>query len=283
MQKPATKYSLLIEPGRAENNYWMDLLRFKELFYILTWRDLKVRYKQTVLGVAWSVIRPLLTMLIFTVVFEKAAGLKADDPSVPYGLFVMAGILPWQFFSNALGEASNSLLGNANLISKVYFPRLIIPASAVITSMVDFFITFVLLLVMFGYFQYTPSVRILFLPLFVILTFFCAFGIGLYITALNVKYRDFRYIIPFVIQFGLYITPVGFSTQVLMSKLPPFFQSVYMLNPMVGVIDGFRWCFFETSALSIQTLLYSIGMTILFMYIGVRTFRKMERHFADLI
>ena len=283
MQKPATKYSLLIEPGRAEKNYWMDLLRFKELFYILTWRDLKVRYKQTVLGVAWSVIRPLLTMLIFTVVFEKAAGLKADDPSVPYGLFVMAGILPWQFFSNALGEASNSLLGNANLISKVYFPRLIIPASAVITSMVDFFITFVLLLVMFGYFQYTPSVRILFLPLFVILTFFCAFGIGLYITALNVKYRDFRYIIPFVIQFGLYITPVGFSTQVLMSKLPPFFQSVYMLNPMVGVIDGFRWCFFETSALSIQTLLYSIGMTILFMYIGVRTFRKMERHFADLI
>ena len=283
MVKPTIKYSLLIEPGRAEKNYWTDLLRFKELFYILTWRDLKVRYKQTVLGVAWSVIRPLLTMIIFTVVFEKAAGLKADDPSVPYALFVMAGILPWQFFSNALGEASNSLIGNANLISKVYFPRLIIPASAVITSMVDFLITFVLLLVMFVFFQYTPSVRILFLPFFVLLAFFCAFGIGLYITALNVKYRDFRYIIPFVIQFGLYITPVGFSTQVLLSKLPPFFQSVYMLNPMVGVIDGFRWCFFENTPLSINTLLYSIGMTTLFMYIGVRTFRKMERHFADLI
>ena len=195
----------------------------------------------------------------------------------------MAGILPWQFFSNALGEASNSLLGNANLISKVYFPRLIIPASAVITSMVDFIITFVMLLLMFVFFKYTPSVRILFMPFFVILTFFAAFGTGLYITALNVKYRDFRYIIPFVIQFGLYITPVGFSTQTLLSKLPPFFQTIYMLNPMVGVIDGFRWCFFENSPLSIPTLLYSIGMTILFMYIGIRTFRKMEKHFADLI
>lgn len=283
MVKTTTKYSLTIEPGRAEKNYWTDLFRFKELFYILTWRDLKVRYKQTVLGVAWSIIRPLLTVIIFTVVFEKAAGLKADDPSVPYGLFVFAGILPWQFFANALGESSNSLLGNANLISKVYFPRMIIPASAVITSMVDFVITFVLMLFMFVFFQYTPSIRILFLPFFVILTFFCAFGIGLYITALNVKYRDFRYIIPFVIQFGLYITPVGFSSQVLLNKLPPFFQSVYMLNPMVGVIDGFRWCFFENSPLSIQTLAYSIAMTILFMYIGIRTFRKMERHFADLI
>jgi lipopolysaccharide transport system permease protein len=283
MLKAPIKYSLTIEQGRAEKNYWTDLFRFRELFYILTWRDLKVRYKQTVLGVAWSVVRPLLTMIIFTVVFERAAGLKADDPAVPYGLFVLAGILPWQFFSNALGESSNSLLGNANLISKVYFPRLIIPASAVITSMVDFFITFVLLLCTFVYYDYTPSIRIIFMPFFVILTFFCAFGIGLYITALNVKYRDFRYIIPFVIQFGLYITPVGFSTKLLLSKLPPFFQTVYMLNPMVGVIDGFRWCFFDSSPLSIPTLLYSIGMTILFMFIGIRTFRKMERHFADLI
>jgi lipopolysaccharide transport system permease protein len=281
--KTTTKYSLIIESGRAEKNYWGDLFRFKELFYILTWRDLKVRYKQTVLGVAWSVIRPFLTVIVFTVVFEKAAGLKADDPSVPYALFVFAGILPWQFFSNALGDASNSLLGNANLISKVYFPRLIIPASAVITSMVDFFITFVLMLFMFVFFGYTPSVHILFLPFYVILTFFCAFGIGLYITALNVKYRDFRYIIPFVIQFGLYITPVGFSSKVLLSKLPPIFQSIYMLNPMVGVIDGFRWCFFENSPLSIPSLLYSIAMIALFMYIGIRTFRKMERHFADLI
>jgi lipopolysaccharide transport system permease protein len=276
-------FRLIIEPGRANKNYWGDLFRFKELFYILSWRDLKVRYKQTVLGVAWSVVRPLLTMIVFTVVFSKAAGLKADDPSVPYALFVLAGILPWQFFSNALSEASGSLIGNANLISKVYFPRMIIPASAVITSMVDFLITFGLMLLMFGYFQYIPSVRILALPLFVLLAFFCAFGIGLYITALNVKYRDFRYIIPFVIQFGLYITPVGFGSKVLLSKMSPVFQSIYMLNPMVGVIDGFRWCFFENTPLSISTVLYSIGMTVLFMIIGVKTFRNMERKFADLI
>lgn len=277
------KLQLIIEPGRANKNYWGDLFRFRELFYILSWRDLKVRYKQTVLGVAWSVVRPLLTMIVFTVVFSKAAGLKADDPSVPYALFVLAGILPWQFFSNALSEASGSLIGNANLISKVYFPRMIIPASAVITSMVDFLITFGLMLLMFVYFQFVPSIRILALPLFVLLAFFCAFGIGLYITALNVKYRDFRYIIPFVIQFGLYITPVGFGSKVLLSKLSPFFQSIYMLNPMVGVIDGFRWCFFENTPLSMATVLYAIGMTILFMIIGVKTFRNMERKFADLI
>ena len=274
---------LILEPGRASKNYWGDLFRFKELFYILSWRDLKVRYKQTVLGVAWSVVRPLLTMIVFTVVFSKAAGLKADDPSVPYALFVLAGILPWQFFSNALSEASGSLIGNANLISKVYFPRMIIPASAVITSMVDFAITFGLMLLMFVYFQYIPSVRILFLPLFIVLAFFCAFGVGLFFTALNVKYRDFRYIIPFVVQFGLYITPVGFGSKALLSKMSPFFQSIYQLNPMVGVIDGFRWCFFENTPLSMESVLYSVGMTILFMIIGVKTFRNMERQFADLI
>jgi lipopolysaccharide transport system permease protein len=277
------KYRLIIEPGRAEKNYWSDLLRFKDLFYILTWRDLKVRYKQTVLGVAWSVIRPLLTMIIFTIVFEKAAGLTADDSSVPYALFVMAGILPWQFFANALSESSNSLIGNANLISKVYFPRLIIPASAVITSLVDFAINFVLMLLMFAFFGYMPSEKMAFLPFFIILGFFSAFGIGLYITALNVKYRDFRYIIPFVIQFGLYLTPIGFGSKTLLEKLPPFFQSIYMLNPMVGIVDGFRWCFFENTPLSTTSILYSIATTTFFMFLGIYTFRKMEKQFADLI
>ena len=274
--------TFILEAGRADRNYWADLWRFRELFAILAWRDVAVQYKQTVIGIAWALVRPLLTTLIFTGLFSRIARLPSEG-ATPYPLMVMAGMLPWFLFSTILTSASGSLTSNSNLISKVYFPRLIIPASAVITSMVDFLITFVLLLIMFVFFQYTPSVRILFLPFFVLLAFFCAFGIGLYITALNVKYRDFRYIIPFVIQFGLYITPVGFSTQVLLSKLPPFFQSVYMLNPMVGVIDGFRWCFFENTPLSINTLLYSIGMTTLFMYIGVRTFRKMERHFADLI
>lgn len=278
-----TSFRLILEPNRANKNYWNDLFRYKELFYILSWRDLKVRYKQTVLGVAWSILRPLLTMIIFTAVFSKAAGLTADDPSVPYALFVLAGILPWQFFSNALSETSNSLVSNTNLISKVYFPRMIIPASAVITSMVDFLITFCLMLLMFGYFNYMPSMRILALPVFILLAFFCAFGIGLYITALNVKYRDFKYILPFIIQFGLYITPVGYGSNVLASKLSPFFQTVFMLNPMVGVIDGFRWCFFENTPLSIQAIIYSVGMTLFFMVLGVYTFRKMERQFADLI
>jgi lipopolysaccharide transport system permease protein len=274
---------LILEPGRASKNYWADLFRFKELFYILSWRDLKVRYKQTALGVTWSVVRPLLTMLVFTVVFGKAAGLSADTPSVPYALFVFAGILPWQFFSNALSEASNSLVSNANLISKVYFPRMIVPASSVITAMVDFLITLVLMGCICVYFQYIPSSRVIYLPFFIVLAFFCAFGIGLYITALNVKYRDFRYIIPFVIQFGLYISPVGFGSSVLMHKLSPTFQTVFMLNPMVGIIDGFRWCFFEDTPLSILSVLYAVLTTFCFMVVGIYTFRKMEREFADLI
>jgi lipopolysaccharide transport system permease protein len=274
---------LILEPGRATKNYWADLFRFKELFYILSWRDLKVRYKQTTLGVAWSILRPFLTMLIFTLIFGKAAGLSADTPAVPYALFVFAGILPWQFFSNALSESSASLVSNANLISKVYFPRMIVPASAVITALVDFMITLGLMIALCLYFQYVPSYRIVYLPLFILLAFFSAFGIGLYITALNVKYRDFRYIIPFVIQFGLYISPVGFGSSVLLNKLSPPLQAVFMLNPMVGIIDGFRWCFFEETPLSILSLLYAILMTFLFMVLGIYTFRKMEKEFADLI
>ena len=274
---------LILEPNRANKNYWNDLFRYKELFYILSWRDLKVRYKQTVLGVAWSILRPLITVLIFTLVFGKAAGLKADNPDIPYALFVFAALLPWQFFSTALSEASGSLIGNANLISKVYFPRLIIPASAVITSMVDFLITLALMFGLFAYFQYLPSKHLVFLPFFIVLAFFCSFGIGLFITALNVKYRDFRYLIPFIVQSGLYISPVGFSSQVLLNKLPTALQTVFMLNPMVGVIDGFRWCFFDDTPLSIQAVLCSCVVTCLFMVLGVRTFRKMESEFADII
>jgi lipopolysaccharide transport system permease protein len=250
---------------------------------ILAWRDLKVRYKQTLLGVAWSIVRPLATMVIFTLVFSKAANMKADDPSVPYGLFVMAGILPWQFFANAVGEASNSLLGNAGLLSKVYFPRLIIPASAIITAFVDFLITLIMMVGLFAFFGFMPSSKMIFLPLFMLLCFLASLGISLFITALNVKYRDFRYIIPFIVQFGLYISPVGFGTQTLTSKLPAAFQTVFMLNPMVGVIDGFRWCCFDNSLLNVNSLLFSIGVTIAFLILGISTFRKMERGFADLI
>jgi lipopolysaccharide transport system permease protein len=276
-------FRLTIVPDKVEAHYWGDLLRYKELFYILAWRDLKVRYKQTLLGVAWSIVRPLATMVIFTLVFSKAANMKADDPSVPYGLFVMAGILPWQFFANAVGEASNSLLGNAGLLSKVYFPRLIIPASAIITAFVDFLITLIMMVGLFAFFGFMPSSKMIFLPLFMLLCFLASLGISLFITALNVKYRDFRYIIPFIVQFGLYISPVGFGTQTLTSKLPAAFQTVFMLNPMVGVIDGFRWCCFDNSLLNVNSLLFSIGVTIAFLILGISTFRKMERGFADLI
>ena len=231
------EWDLIIEPGRAEKNYWKDLWRYRELFYILSWRDIKVRYKQTVIGAAWSIIRPLLTTIIFTIVFSRIA--KLNNPSLaPYSLMVFAGMLPWQFFSNALSESSNSLIGNANLITKVYFPRMIIPASSVITSMVDLGISFIIMIGMFVWFQFIPSWHIIFLPLFVLLAFLCSFGFGLYLTAVNVKYRDFRYIIPFIVQFGLYITPVGFSSAV----IPDKWKIWYALNPMVGIIDGFRWC-----------------------------------------
>ncbi len=270
-------WDIIINAGSSEKHYWFDLWRFRELFYILSWRDIKVRYKQTVLGTLWSIIRPLLTTLIFTIVFSKIA--KLENPSnAPYALMVFAGMLPWQFFSNALSESTNSLIGNANLITKVYFPRLIIPASSVITSLVDFLISFVILLGMMIYYQYVPSWHLVFLPIFILLVFFCAFGFGLYLTAVNVKYRDFRYIIPFIIQFGLYITPVGFSSEVIGDK----WKLLYALNPMVGVIDGFRWCILGDE-IHLNSFLFSVVVIIISMIAGIRYFRKMEKSFADNI
>ena len=273
----AESWDLVLKPGRAEKNYWKDIWRYRELFYILSWRDIKVRYKQTVLGAAWSIIRPLLTTIIFTIVFSKIA--KLSNPgNAPYALMVFAGMLPWQFFSNALSESSNSLVGNANLITKVYFPRLIIPASSVITSLVDFGISFGILIIMMFWYHYIPSWHIVFLPVFILLAFVCAFGVGLYLTAVNVKYRDFRYIIPFIIQFGLYITPVGFSSSLISEK----WKLLYSINPMVGVIDGFRWCILG-DAMNWNTFIFSVLISFLFLFLGVVYFRKMERTFADNI
>jgi lipopolysaccharide transport system permease protein len=229
------------------------------------------------LGATWSVIRPLLTSIIFTVVFSRIA--KLDNPGdAPYMLMVFAGMLPWQFFSNALSESSGSLIGNSNLITKVYFPRMIIPASSVITSLVDFAISFGILLCMFAWFRYVPSWHIIFLPLFVLLAFSCAFGIGLYLTAVNVKYRDFRYIIPFIVQFGLYISPVGFNSFVINDK----YRMLYSLNPMVGVIDGFRWCLLG-DPMHWRSFIVSVIITILFLVVGIYYFRKVEKSFADNI
>jgi lipopolysaccharide transport system permease protein len=270
---------LIIEAGRSEKNYWKDLWRYRELFYILSWRDIKVRYKQTVIGALWSIVRPLLTMIIFTIIFKKVANMPAGIDA-PYAMLVYAAMLPWTFFSTALAEASNSLIGNANLISKVYFPRLIVPASSVITSLVDFGISFLLMAVLYAWFRFPPGWEILLLPIFLLFAFVASMGAGLYVTALNVKYRDFRYIIPFIVQFGLYVSPVGFNSNV----IPEKWRYLYALNPMVGVIDGFRWCLLRgEQPIDWTTMAISLGVSLLLLWLGIRQFRKMEKSFADLI
>ena len=278
--KSETEYIIaerVIEAGNSEKNYWKDLFQYRELFYILSWRDIKVRYKQTVIGAAWGIIRPVLTTVIFTVLFNKVAHLSSPV-GVPYALLVFAGMLPWQFFANALSDASSSLVNNTNLITKVYFPRMIVPASSIITSLVDLLISLAILLVMFIIYRFVPPVKIILLPVFIFLAFIAAFGISLYITALNVKYRDFRYIIPFIVQFGLYITPVGFSS----SEIPLKWRLIYALNPMAGIIDGFRWCILD-EPLYINGFLVSMGVTLFFLWVGINYFRKTEKGFADNI
>ena len=270
---------IIIEAGRAEKNYWRDLWRYRELFQVLAWRDISVRYKQTIIGVAWAVIRPFLTMVVFTVIFGKVAKLPSEG-TAPYALLVFAGMLPWTFFSTALAEASNSLIGNANLISKVYFPRLIVPTATVVVALVDFLISFTVLAAMMVWYQFLPGWQILLLPVFILIAFLASLGPGLWITALNVKYRDFRYIIPFLVQFGLYVSPVGFSSSV----VPEQWRLLYSLNPMVGVIDGFRWCILRgESPIYWPGFYLSLAVTAFFLWLGIRQFRKMEKTFADLI
>ena len=272
-------YELILEPDRAVRNYWRDLWRYRELFQVLAWRDVSVRYKQTVIGVAWAVIRPVLTMIVFTVIFGRVAKLPSDG-AAPYALLVFAGMLPWHFFSMALSEASNSLVTNANLISKVYFPRMIVPAASVVVALVDFAISFSILVLMMVWYRFFPGVQILLLPFFVALAFFASLGPSLWITALNVKYRDFRYVIPFIVQFGLYISPVGFSSSV----IPEDWRLLYSLNPIVGIIDGFRWCLLGgESRIYWPGLCASLCVTLFFLWFGIRQFRRMEKRFADLI
>ncbi len=269
---------LVIEAGRTESQYWKDLWRYRELFYFLAWRDILVRYKQTVIGIAWALIRPFLTMIVFTIVFGQLAKLPSEG--VPYPILVFAAMLPWQFFANALSECSNSLITNANLISKVYFPRLIVPTSAVITSFVDFLVSGMILLALMAWYNFVPSWRILTLPLFILIAFAAAMGGGLWLSALNVKYRDFRYIVPFIVQFGLYISPVGFSSSI----VPEQWRLLYSLNPMVGVIDGFRWAILGGEAkLYWPGFTLSVGLVALLFVSSIWYFRKMERSFADVI
>ena len=269
---------LVIEAGRAERNYWRDLWRFRELLYFLSWRDILVRYKQTVIGVAWSVIRPVLTMIVFTVIFGKLA--KFPSGNAPYAILVYAAMLPWQFFANALSESSNSLIANSNMISKVYFPRLIVPCSAVVVSVVDFLISFGVLVVLMAWYRFVPSWHIVTVPLFFLLALLASLGFSLWLSALNVKYRDFRYIVPFIVQFGLYVSPVGFASSVVPGK----WRLLYSLNPMVGVIDGFRWAILGGEAqIYWPGFLLSTALTLLVLYGGVKYFRKTEKIFADII
>ncbi|MBS1921520.1 MAG: ABC transporter permease [Bacteroidetes bacterium] len=271
-------FDLIIESSRFKKNYWNDLWKYRELFLFLAWRDILVRYKQTVIGLAWSVLRPFLTMVVFTVIFGRIANLPSGD--VPYPIMVFAAMLPWQFFATSFSDASNSLIGNSNMLTKIYFPRMIIPASTVMVNMVDFFISFVILIGMMFWYQFVPPVAILVLPLFLIQVFLISMGAGFYVAAVNVKYRDFKYIVPFVVQFGVIISPVGFSSNIVSEK----WRLLYSVNPMVGVIDGFRWSITgDQSQLYIPGLFFSFAVTLFMVIIGIWYFRKMERTFADLI
>jgi lipopolysaccharide transport system permease protein len=269
---------LLIEPNRPALHYWRDVWRYRELFWFLVWKDILVRYKQTVIGIAWSVIRPFVTMVVFTVVFGLLAKLPSDG--VPYPLLVFTAMLPWNFFANALSESSGSLIGNANLLTKVYFPRIIIPCSSIIAGLIDFAISLVILAGVMLWYGYIPDWRIVTLPLFLLLAFLSVAGAGLWFSALNVKYRDFRYVVPFALQFGLYVSPVGFSSTI----VPEKWRLLYSLNPMVGVIDGFRWALLRgTVELYWSGFVLSTTLTIVLLVTGLCFFRKTERILADVI
>jgi lipopolysaccharide transport system permease protein len=273
------RYLLVLEPNRIEKQYWIDLWRYRELFLILAWRDIAVRYKQTFIGVAWALIRPFLTMVVFTVIFGRLAKLPTEGDA-PYAVLVFSALLPWQFFSTALSSCSDSLIVNANLLTKVYFPRLIVPASALITSFVDFLISLVILAGLMLWFQWWPSWRLLTLPIWVAITFAASMGAGLWLASLNVQYRDFRYVVPFLVQFGLYVSPVGFSSAI----VPEKWQLLYALNPMVGVIEGFRWAIIGHGAV-LNPLGFWLSMLIVafLVFTGLRQFRRMEKSFADVI
>jgi lipopolysaccharide transport system permease protein len=272
------QFTLVIEAGRAGHHYWLDIWRYRDLFFFLVWRDILVRYKQTVIGIAWVVIRPIMTMLVFTLVFGKLAKLPSDG--VPYSLMVFSGMLPWFFFSSALSESSNSMVANSNLLSKVYFPRIIVPTSAIIVCLVDFLLSFLVLVPFMFYYGLFPDWKIVTIPFFLLLAVMASLGCGLWLSALNIKYRDFRFILPFIVQIGLYISPVGFSSNI----VPEKWRLLYSLNPMVGVIDGFRWALLGGNfKLYLPGLYASIVLTLIVFMTGLSYFRSTERTFADLL
>lgn len=267
---------MVIEAGHDERTYWNDVWRYRELFWFLAWRDILVRYKQTVLGITWGLLQPFLMMVVFTIVFSRVAKLPSDG--VPYPILVFAALLPWQFFSRALSESSMSLITNTNLISKVYFPRLIVPIGSIVVSLVDFLISFALLAGLMAWYGFWPGAKILALVALVPATLLAAAGPGLLISALNVRFRDFRYIVPFIVQLGVYISPVGFSSNV----IPEKWRLLYSLNPLVGVIDAFRWSI-TGAPVYVPGLWMSGIMILLFLALGIWYFRRTEQTFADII
>jgi lipopolysaccharide transport system permease protein len=268
---------IIIESGHGEIQYWRDLWRYRELLYYLAWRDILVRYKQTVIGMGWAVLRPVMTMFILTYVFGSLADM--DSGNVPYSIMVFSGMLPWQFFSNSFSESANSIVANSGMITKVYFPRLVVPASSVITGIIDSAISSSILMFMMAYHQFFPGKNIIFLPIFLIMAFLMAFGSGIWISALMVRYRDLRFMVPFIVQFGLYISPVGYSS----SKVNDANRLLYSFNPMVGVIDGVRWSIIGREDLYIPGLYVAAVIVILLNISGLWYFRRSEKVFADIV
>jgi lipopolysaccharide transport system permease protein len=275
---PAARFDIVIEAGKTARNYWKDIWRYRELLYLLSWRDLLVRYKQTVVGIAWALTQPLFTMIVFTIVFGRLAALPSGG--VPYPILVFAAVLPWQFFANALGEVTNSLVGNSNLLSKVYFPRIIVPISTLLVCFVDFLIASAILVVLLVYYRVVPDWRVIALPGFVLLAILSVLALGLWLAVLNVKYRDFRYVVPFIVQLGLFVSPVGFSSSVVDED----WRLLYSLNPMVQVIEGFRWSLLRGEGfVSIEGIGVSLALLVPMLISGVWFFRKTERTFADVL
>jgi lipopolysaccharide transport system permease protein len=254
-----------------------ELWDYRELLYFLVWRDVKVRYKQAALGAAWAILQPLLTMLIFSVIFGMFAKVPSDG--TPYPLFAFVALVPWNFFATSLGQSSNSVVGSANLITKVYFPRLAIPLASVLAGLVDFALSFIVLLGMMVYYHHAPTIHVLWLPLFILLGLAAAVGMGFWLSAMNVKYRDVRYVVPFLVQFWMYASPIIYPS----SMIPARYRTLYALNPIVGVVDGFRWALLGTKTAPGPMLAVSSAATLVFLVGGALYFRRMEAEFADIV
>lgn len=273
--------TILLKPSRG----WVslnlkDLWRYRELAFFLTWRDVKVRYKQTALGAAWAILQPVLQMLIFNFLFGSIANISTGD--LPRAIFTYSALLPWNLFSKALSDAGRSLVASRNMITKIYFPRLLIPASTILSGVVDFAVAFLVLLGMLWYYDITPTIRVWYLPLFLLLALVTALGVGLWLSAWNVQYRDVRYILPFLTQVWMLATPIAYPLSVVAERWPQW-EFLYSLNPMVGVVEGFRWALLSSETTITSSVWISVGISVFLLFSGVLYFRRMERTFADTV